>query len=167
MSHLRPRGELGDVRIPSLSAIGQAILSLGEELKDAEAIGVMGSIARGDFHRRSDIDIFVVVKERKPGVDIDRLWWERINGVLSKFRRDATVITYSVEGLKRISNWYVLRLASEGVLIYDRGGIRKLFDKIIKTALDAGLVERTIGSHRVWSARNLKLGERFILEVRD
>ncbi len=127
----------------------------------------MGSLARGDFNEKSDIDVFVVVKERRSNYDADRIWWERIKDALSKFRRDVTVITYSVEGLKKISNWYVLRLASEGVLVYDKGGIKELFEKILTTARKAGLVEREIGSHKVWSAPNLKLGERLVLEVED
>ena len=151
----------------SLSAIKEAILSLGEQLEEAEAIGVMGSVARGDFDERSDIDIFVVVRERKPGCDVDRIWWERIKDSLSKFRRDVTVITYSVKGLKSISNWYVLRLASEGVFIYDKGGIKELFNRIIRAAREAGLVERRIGNHRVWAAKDLKPGQRLVLRVED
>lgn len=150
-----------------ISEVEKAILSLGEKLEEAEAVGIMGSLARGDLHKHSDIDVFVVVKERKPDCDVDRIWWNRINKALRKFRRDVTVITYSVNGLRRISNWYVLRLASEGVLIYDKGGIKELFDRIIKTAREAGLVERKIGTRKVWSAENLKPGERLILEVKD
>jgi predicted nucleotidyltransferase len=151
----------------SLSAVQEAILSLGEQLKEVEAIGIMGSLARGDFNEYSDIDVFVIVKERRPCYDADRIWWDRIKEALSKFQRDVTVITYSVRGLKCISNWYVLRLASEGILIYDKGGIRELFEKIIKTAREAGLEEKKIGNHRVWSAKNLKLGQRLVLEVKD
>jgi len=153
--------------IPSLLKIKEAILSLREKLEEAEAIGVMGSMARGDCDEHSDIDIFVVVKERKPGCDVDRIWWKRIKEALKGFRRDVTVITYSVKGLKSISSWYVLRLASEGALIYDRGGIKGLFDRIIKTAREAGLVERKIGNHKVWSAKNLRAGQKLMLEVKD
>jgi len=151
----------------SLLTIKEAILSLGKQLEEVEAVGIMGSMARGDFDEHSDIDVFVVVKERRSGCDLDRIWWKRIRDALEKFRRDVTVITYSVKGLKEISNWYVLRLASEGVLIYDKGGIRELFDKIIKTAHEAGLVERKIGNHRVWSAKDLKPGQKLVLKVRD
>ncbi len=150
----------------SISDIKDAVLSLGPLLEEAEAIGVMGSFARGDFNEKSDIDIFVVIRERK-NKDIDRIWWERIRNVLSKFRRDITVITYTIKGLKKIANWYVLRIASEGILIYDKGGVKELFDKIVKTAKDAGLIERKIGSHKVWSAPHLKPGERLVLEVKE
>jgi len=109
-------------------------------------------MARGDFGEYSDIDIFVVVSEKKPGCDMDRIWWKRMKDALKEFRRDVTVITYSVQGIKSISNWYVLRLASEGVLVYDKGGIKELFDKIIEVARNTGLVEKSIGNHKVWSA---------------
>lgn len=150
-----------------LPAIEAAILGLKDQLNGIEAIGVMGSFARGDFDERSDIDIFVIVKERKPGYDIDRIWWERVNDILSKFRRDVTVITYSIKGLKKILTWYVLRLASEGILIYDKGGIKELFDKIVNVARNAGLVEKKIGNRKVWSAPNLKFGERLVLEIKE
>jgi len=35
---------------------------LGDKLLETEAIGIFGSLARGDFHDRSDTDISVVVK---------------------------------------------------------------------------------------------------------
>lgn len=155
------------VTLCSLSAIKDAVFSLGKRLEEVEAIGIMGSMARGDFNERSDIDIFVVVRERKSGCDIDRIWWERIKDVLGRFRRDVTVITYSVNGLRKISNWYVLRVASEGILLWDKGRIRELFDKIIEVARKRGLEEREIGNHRVWSARNLMFGKRLVLEVKD
>jgi predicted nucleotidyltransferase len=150
-----------------ISGISQAVLSLGDKLLEAEAIGIFGSLARGDFHDRSDIDIFVVVQEKKPGVDVDKLWWDRINEALKDYQRDVTVLVYSIEGLKRIITWYVLRLASEGIFIYDKGGVKELFVRIIKTAKEAGLVERKIGTHKVWTAPKLKLGERLVLEVKE
>ena len=119
----------------------------------------------GFFGRKSDIDIFVVVKERRP--DTDQIWWHRIDEVLRRFRRGVTVITYSVAGLKNISNWYVLRLASEGIIVYDQGNIKNLLDKIIKAARSAGLIEKEIGGQRVWTAPYLKLGGRFTLKVKE
>jgi predicted nucleotidyltransferase len=68
----------------SAEKIGKAILSLGKKLEDAVAIGMCGSLARDDFHERSDIDIFVIVKERL--VD-DRIWWDRRSDVLQDFGR--------------------------------------------------------------------------------
>ena len=149
----------------NFAELKRAIGSLGEKLEEALAIGIMGSLARGDFSERSDIDVFVVVEKKRS--DTDRVWWKRITEVLEGFHRDITVITYSVNGLKKISNWYVLRLASEGILIYDRGKVGEIFRKIIETAHRAGLVERKVGDHRVWSAKHLKLGERLKLEVEE
>jgi predicted nucleotidyltransferase len=154
--------------LPTLSIKGvkEAILSLGDSLKDAEAVGVCGSLARGDFGKRSDIDVFVVVKDGMDK-DVDTLWWRRIRDALKHFRRDVTVIVYSVKGLEKIITWYVLRLASEGVLVYDKSGIKDLFKEIVRTAKEAGLVEKRIGNRRVWSAPNLRVGERLVLEVKD
>ena len=156
-----------ELTLCTVPAIKEAILSLGIELEEAEAIGVMGSLARGSLGKHSDIDIFVVVNEKRSGIDVDRIWWKRIRDALTEFRRDVTVITYSVKGLKNVSNWYVLRLASEGVLIYDKGGIENLLDKIIRTAREKGLVERRVGNQRVWSAKDLKFGEKIVLKIEE
>ncbi len=53
----------------SIEGVSQAILALGDKLKEAEAIGICGSLVRGDFNDKSDIDILVVVKEGKTGID--------------------------------------------------------------------------------------------------
>lgn len=84
-----------------MSEVKETTLSVGEKLKEVGGIGIMGSLARGDFNEKSDIDVFVVVRERKEDEDVDRIWEERINGVLSKFKRDVTVIVYSMKGLKK------------------------------------------------------------------
>ena len=53
----------------SIEKVKEALLSLGDKLTEAEAIGICGSLARGDFDDKSDIDIFVIVKQG--GSDID------------------------------------------------------------------------------------------------
>jgi len=151
----------------SVQEVRKAILSLGKRLEGAEAIGICGSLARGDFHERSDIDIFVVVKEKLADVDVDRIWWDRISDALKDFGRDVTVLVYTTEALKRIITWYVLRLASEAILVYDRAGVESLFKRIIATAKKAGLVEREMGTRKVWSAKNLKIGQRLTLELKE
>lgn len=148
-----------------IEKIKRAVLSLGEKLDESEAIGICGSLARGNFTEKSDIDLFVIVKDEVKDKEV--LWWKRLNEALKEFKRDITVIVYTVSGLKRIATWYVLRLASEGILIYDKGKIKELFEKIVKTAKDAGLVEVKVGNQNVWTAPKLKLGEKLRLEVKD
>lgn len=134
-------------------------MTLGDYLEETEAIGICGSLAREGrlSSERSDIDIFVVLKKKGP--DADRIWWNRINTTLRNFGRDITVLVYTVKGLRRISNWYVLRLATEGILVFDKGDIAELFNRIVEAAKQAGLVQRRVGDSWVWSAPELKLGE--------
>ncbi len=148
----------------TIESVKEAIYSLGKELEEVESICIIGSLARKvDFDiKKSDIDIVVIV-DRKDR-DVDMIWYQRINKVLREFNRNITVLVYSLQGLKNISNWYVLRLASEGVVIFDKGNINELFAKIIQSAKDAGLVEEEIGNQRVWKAKGLKLGD--IIEVK-
>jgi hypothetical protein len=143
-----------------LESVKQALLSLGDELREAEGVGICGSLARGyDFGETSDIDVFVVVSEKKPDGETDRLWWRRINQALVDFDRDVTVLVYSLKGLRKISHWYVLRLASEGVLVFDAGKVRALFDQIKRAARQAGLIEEWFEGQRIWKFPDLRLGE--------
>jgi predicted nucleotidyltransferase len=92
---------------PTIEEVKEALLTLGDELQEAEAVGIFGSLARGDFSPASDIDIFVVVKEDESEgrcLEVDDLWWRRVRDALSKFQRDVTVLVYSTEGLRKISN---------------------------------------------------------------
>jgi hypothetical protein len=109
----------------------------------------------------------VVVKERGKGIEIDRLWWHRINDALRKFGRDVTVLVYPVGALRKIAGWDVLRLATDGIFAFDKGNIKELFRKIVDAARKAGLVQVKRGEHWVWSAPKLKPGEVLEFEVED
>lgn len=148
-----------------LKRIKEALLSSGDGLlEQAEAIGICGSLARGkDFGPRSDIDVFVVVKEDDLGLETHRMWWERIGEALDGLNRDVTVLVYTRKALEEICNWYVLRLASEGIVLFDKSGIEELFRRIVQAARDTGLVEEEIEGDMVWTSR-IKHGE--TLEVK-
>jgi predicted nucleotidyltransferase len=144
--------------------IEEALLSLSDGLEEAEAIGICGSLARGkDFGPQSDIDVFVVVKEADLRPETHRIWWDKIREALNGLDRDVTVLVYTRQALEEICNWYVLRLASEGIVLFDKGGIKELFGRIVQAARDAGLVEEEIEGDRVWTSQ-IKYGE--ILEVK-
>jgi len=153
--------------MPTIEEVKEALLSLGDVLQEAEAIGIFGSLARGDFSPRSDIYIFVVVKRKRKGIEDDELWWHRINDALRKFERDVTVLVFSVEALRKIAGWDVLRLATDGIFAFDKGNIEELFRKIVDAARKPGLVQVKRGKHWVWSAPWLKFGELLEFEVED
>jgi len=151
----------------TIEKVKEALLSLGEVLQETEAIGIFGSLARGEgFTEHSDIDVFVVVKEVKPGFETDDLWYRRVREVLRKFWRGVTVLVYTVRDLEAISNWHVLRLAVEGILVYDQGGIGKLFEEIIEAAEKAGLEQRRIRDRWVWTIKDMKPGQVVEVKVR-
>ena len=139
----------------TLERVKEVLLSsLGDDLQKAEALGVFGSLARGrDFSAHSDIDIFVVVQQKDPGVASDKWWWKRIKRALEPFERDVTVLVYTVRGLKAVSNWYVLRLAAEGILLHDQGGIARLLERIVEAARQANLVQESINGLMVWTVK--------------
>ena len=147
------RATTGQWREVTLERVKEVLLSsLSDSLQEVEALGICGSLARATgFSEHSDIDIFVIVREKEPGDTTDKRWWQRIQRVLEPFGRDVTVLVYSVAGLKAVSNWYVLRLAAEGVLIHDRADIACLFEQIVQAARRAGLVQEMIGDRLVWT----------------
>lgn len=148
----------------NLDEIKRRLLEL-EGIEETEAVGIFGSLVRGDFGPRSDIDVFVVLKSKPSGLKADDLWWKRVYEVLKEFGRDITVLVYSLKGLKEVFSWYILRLASEGVIIYDRGGVEEIFQRIITVAKEAGLVEDEIHGHRFWIKKDLRLGQTFEVRV--
>jgi predicted nucleotidyltransferase len=145
-----------------IKKIKEKILTI--DIADAEGIGIFGSLARGyDFNNYSDIDIFVVVQEKTE--DIDMVWAKKIRNTLSELGRDVTVLVYSLKGLKMINNWHVLRLAAEGILLYDKGEVKPLFKDIIQAAKEAGLARIKRDNEYVWSiVKPLKIGE--VVEVK-
>jgi len=152
-------------RIPvTVEGVKNAILLLGEELQQAEAIAIIGSLARGKITPRSDIDILVVVKEKHPGVEMDIQWYERIRKALAKFEREVTVLVYPRKALENISSWYVLRVAAEGIIIFDQGNIADLFRRIVEAAYKAGLIQEKLGDVYIWTCPGIKFGQ--IIEVK-
>lgn len=144
------------------------IILCDEALKEVEGLGVFGSLARGDFSPKSDIDIFIVIPDGSSEREAWITWNKKLRELLKGFRRDITVLIYSMKSLREISSWYVLRLASEGKMIYDPGGkIESLFKKIIQTAQKAGLVEEEIHGRKYWTKKELKIGESFEIKVQQ
>jgi predicted nucleotidyltransferase len=148
--------------------IKKAILESGESFREIEGIGLCGSLARGDFSPKSDIDIFIVIPDGLSEREVWLVWNKKLRGYLKAFARDITVLVYSLKSLREISSWYVLRLASEGQLIYDPNGkVETLFKKIIKAAENAGLTEEEIHGHKYWVKKDLKIGEAFLIRVNE
>jgi hypothetical protein len=93
------------------------------------------------------------------------MWWGRIREALDGLNRDITVLVYTKKALREICNWYVLRLASEGIVLFDKGGIEEFFRRIVQTARDAGLVEEEIEGDRVWTSK-IRYGEPLEVKLR-
>ena len=160
--------EGGKILAKILEEIKKAILKSGESFKEIEGIGLCGSLARGDFSSKSDIDIFIVIPEGLSEREAWLTWNKKLREFLKDFERDITVLIYSLKSLREISSWYVLRLASEGQLIYDRDGkVETLFKKIIQVAKKAGLTEEEIHGHKYWIKKDLKIGKTFEIRVNE
>jgi predicted nucleotidyltransferase len=110
---------------------------LGE--KEILAVGLFGSLSRGDFDEMSDIDIFVITEKEIPLVEQDELY-QSFSPLISRFKKDVTVLFYDIESLKKIPTWQTLNLIKDAYFVYDRGEIEKLFGKILRKANEEGIV---------------------------
>jgi len=156
----------------TLEKVREDILALGPALEKAEAVGIIGSLLREDFNEYSDIDLLIVMDDetfgQQRGVDWVGYWYDQFYPALARFRRGVHCIVYSMAGLRKVSTWDVLVVASEAVLIYDQGRVAPLFQRIIDAAHQAGLVKRKRGVHTVWGlAPPVKFGQRVRVEVED
>ena len=117
--------------------IREIALRLGK--KGMLAVGLFGSLARGDFDERSDIDIFVITEEAIPLREQDELYYA-FSELIPRFGRDVTVLVYDIKGLKRIPTWQTLNLVKDARFVYDRAEIEKLFERILLKAEEHGIV---------------------------
>jgi len=131
--------------------VRQITLRLGK--KEILALGLFGSLARGDFDERSDIDIFVITEKEIPLKEQDELYYA-FSELIPRFRRDITVLVYDIDGLKRIPTWQTLNLVKDACFVYDRVEIEKIFKKILQKAEEHGIVYNN--QEKVFSLKRAK-----------
>ena len=119
--------------------VRQITLRLGKEIL---AVGLFGSLTRGDFDERSDIDIFVITEKEISLREQDELYYA-FSELIPKFGRDITVLVYDINGLKRIPTWQTLNLVKHGCFVYDRAEIEKIFEMVLQEAEEHGIVYDT------------------------
>jgi|GEM_PF-734240 len=98
--------------------------------KDILAVGLFGSLARGDFHQKSDIDIFVITKRELTLKEQDELYFA-FSELIPEFRKDVTVLVYDIESLKKIPTWQTLNLIKDAQFVFDKAEIEKIFREIL------------------------------------
>lgn len=126
-------------------------LSTLPQRHEALALGLCGSLARGDAGPRSDADVFVLVPDGSD-VDVDRRWWDLVAGALEPV--PVSVLVYTPSAILGIANWYVLRLASDAVLVHDpEGRAADAFRRVIEAAQRAGFEQVLVEGRSVWRRR--------------
>ena len=117
--------------------VKQITLRLGK--KEILAVGLFGSLTRGDLNERSDIDIFVITEKEIPLREQDELYYA-FSELIPRFGRDITVLVYDINGLKRIPTWQTLNLVKDACFVYDRAEVEKIFQKVLQKAEEHGIV---------------------------
>ena len=108
-------------------------------LKDVLAVGLCGSLARGDTHARSDIDIFVITDREFSLAEQDALY-EAFSPLIARFGRDITVLVYDLQSLKQVPTWHTLSMMKDARFVHDRAGIAALFAEILRQAEEQGIL---------------------------
>lgn len=117
--------------------VRQVALKLGK--KEILAVGLFGSLTRGDFHERSDIDIFVITENELTLKEQDELYYI-FSQFIPKFGRDITVLVYDINSLKRIPSWQTLNLIKDAYFVLDQRRINRIFRRILKEAEEHGII---------------------------
>jgi predicted nucleotidyltransferase len=117
--------------------VRQAVLGMRKD--EILAAGLFGSVVRGDFDDKSDIDIFVITGKELSLREQDELYYD-LSEAVNKFGRDVTVLTYDLDGLKKVPTWQTLNLLKDGSFVYDRAEIEKVFKKILEEAEKQGII---------------------------
>lgn len=126
---------------PEAEQIRDAVREIAAGLDgDVLAVGIFGSIARGDFHERSDIDIVVITQRALSSEEQDRFHEILSEALVPRFGRDVTVLVYDLEGLKRVPTWHTLVMVREALLVEDRADIADLFRRILQKAESHGII---------------------------
>jgi predicted nucleotidyltransferase len=120
--------------------VRQAVLGMRKD--EILAAGLFGSVVRGDFDDKSDIDIFVITGKELSLREQDELYYD-LSEAVNKFGRDVTVLTYDLDGLKKVPTWQTLNLLKDGCFVYDKAEIEKVFKKILEEAEKQGIIYDT------------------------
>ncbi|MBM4082071.1 MAG: nucleotidyltransferase domain-containing protein, partial [Planctomycetes bacterium] len=97
--------------------IKEIALRLGRA--DVLAVGLFGSLARGDFGDRSDIDVFVITSKELP-LEEQHEFYRAFNKLIPQFKRDVTVLVYDLEAVKKVPTWQTLNMLRDARFVYDR-----------------------------------------------
>ena len=93
--------------------------SLGEEIL---SIRLFGSKVRGDFHRDSDIDIFILVKKRTLDIE-DMIAEVEVNHDIAYGLLLSTVLysLFEYKKNKELGSFFFENVEKEGVILYEKG----------------------------------------------
>ena len=114
-------------------------ITLDSQRKDLLAVGLFGSMARGNYRERSDIDVFVITEEPLSLEEQHGLYY-LYSELIGQFHRDVTVLVYDIKDLKTVPSWQTLNMVKDAQFVYDRAEIEKLFKRILKEAEAHGIM---------------------------
>ncbi|MFZ2070543.1 MAG: nucleotidyltransferase domain-containing protein [Halobacteriota archaeon] len=117
-------------------------LNLSKRKREVLAVGLFGSLARGNYNERSDIDIFIITNHELTLKEQDELYYS-FSALIPEFGRDITVLVYDRESLKAVPSWQTLNLIHDACFVYDPEDIKGVFKMILEKAEQSGIIYET------------------------
>lgn len=118
------------------------------------AVGLFGSVARGDYTEKSDVDILVIVKDWSEGMTRRYAIYDVFFGSI---KTDVTIVDINYEDAEKILSGEIpltssmLNVLYDCIVIYDPHKIlRKLVNSIKELVRDLGLMRYKIGHAYGW-----------------
>lgn len=127
-----------------------AMLEALPQRTEALALGLCGSVARGEAGPASDIDVLVVVADTSPP-ELDLYWWQVLSRAMAPLGRPVSTLVYTPAAILRVANWHVLRLARDAVLAHDPADrAADLLRRVLAAAERAGFHEVLVDGRPTW-----------------
>jgi len=149
------------------------VLARLPHLDQLHGFGVFGSLGGQQARRfdpeRSDIDVFLVIKDAHwSDTHCDR-WVRRVTDALERaFRRRVDVLVFTLRALRKVPGWHAISMASDCPVLYDpEGEVARVFAHIVEAARAADLAQVWVGDQRLWRKQHWVIGENIVVEVPD
>ncbi len=118
----------------------------GLKRKNILTVELFGSLERGDFHLRRDIDILDITRRELTLKEENELYFA-FSKIIPETKKDLTVLVYNIESLKRIPTWQSLNRVKNAHFIYDKAHLEKVFQKIPKEMGKYGIFDDALGKN--------------------
>lgn len=154
-----------------LEALGDDLVSVLRRAFGDKLCGIVlfGSLARGEADKRSDIDLFVLLRDTPWNKNRKKSVYFALDEIRRDYKRDTTVIERDLSEVQDIDRM-LIDVAMDGMIFYDpEGTVNDLLERVRAAVNRTGLVRyRTEEGKYGWKLkRKLRPGGRFSVTLEE